>query len=47
MKETTSDDYFRSFVASKYNQELMKKKKMRGSRTISMNGAKTCGPTAQ
>jgi lipase chaperone LimK len=28
MKETTSDDYFRSFVASKYNQELMKKMRL-------------------
>ena len=28
MKETTSDDYFRSFVGSKYNQELMKKMRL-------------------
>lgn len=28
MKETSSEDYFRSFVASKYNQELMKKMRL-------------------
>ena len=43
MKENGSDDYFRAFVASKYNQTLMKKMSLQAHTTLFSISSSTLG----